>query len=82
MDTVITIVILAVIFWWIFLKENRFTNPRKKREYHTDWPSNVKDLTCPECGHDDVKLNIYMEPILVKCRNCGHEWIYVPRRTR
>ncbi len=78
----LTIIITGFVIWWALLKNNALKNPVKRDQYPLDTISNVDDTACPECGSGNVSYDITMEPILIKCKDCDHKWIYVPKGIR
>ena len=78
----LTIVIIGAIIWYFLLKNNAYKNPVRRDKIDLDAVVDSSDIQCPECSSEDVKLDITMAPVLMKCRACDHEWIYVPRDIR
>ncbi len=75
----VTILILGVVIWWSLLKNNAYTNPVRRDQYSLDLISNLDYRICPECKSENVKFDLTMEPIILKYKDCDHEWFYVPR---
>ena len=78
----LTILILGFVIWWTLLKNNAIINPVKRDQYSLDSISSADEMVCLECGSGNVNFDLTMAPILVKCSDCDHDWIYVPKSTR
>jgi hypothetical protein len=75
----LTILILGVIIWWIFLKDDVMMNPKERKKIDLDSAYRRDELSCPKCGTDNPKYNLLIAPTRIKCSNCGEEWTYYPR---
>jgi len=77
------IILFSSIFWYFEffnLGHKELSDGWRERDYKT-WKLTQDMWTCEKCGagHDEISADLRQgmyKPFIVKCKRCGHEWIY------